>query len=101
MDELETLEQRVGEKWAAAAATRAPQWDLDDDPLDLSNWSTGDPDTAPVMQFPRERWASYPAKRTATLLMCEKLLDHADELTDQVWVLLCAAMFYGGRTRIA
>lgn len=53
------------------------------------------------MQFPRERWASYPAKRTATLLMCEKLLDNADELTDQVWVLLCAAMVYGGRTRIA
>ena len=101
MDELTALEQRVGEKWVTVASARTPQWELPDDPFDFSEWVTNDPGPIHVPQLPREQWASYPAKRTVTLLLCDKLLDKADELTDEQWLMLCLAMQYGGKTRLS
>lgn len=101
MDQLETLEQRVGQKWAAAVAARIPHLDMPDDPFDFSDWLTGDPVPEPVLEFPREQWATYPAKRTVTLLLCDKLLDKADDLTDEQWMMVGLAMQYGGKTRLS
>ncbi|WP_142245552.1 hypothetical protein [Mycobacterium sp. IS-836] len=104
MDELDELELRVGEKWAAAAAARIPQ------DFDLSHWSevfdlTDLPPATPLPpdwpQFPREQWLRYPVKRQLTLVLCENLLDRNDELTDEQWMLLCLMMQYGGKVRIA
>jgi hypothetical protein len=100
-DALVELERHVGEKWIAAASARTPQWPLPDDPLDISTWQT---DTTPLPddwpQFPREQWASYPAKRTVTLLLCDRMLDF-DELTDEQWTHVCFLMQYGGKTRLS
>lgn len=101
-DDLDELEQRVGEKWAAAGAARIG-------PIELGEWGAlfdmydGDvqPLSPDVPQFPREQWASYPAKRTFVLLACEAMLDRAGPLTDEQWTTLCMAMQYGGKTRIA
>lgn len=101
MDALDELEHRVGEKWATVAATRTPQWELPDNPFDFSEWMTIDPGLIRVPQFPRERWASYPAKRTLALMVCDTLLDRVDELTDEQWMMVCLAMQYGGKTRIS
>src|SRR5437899_1673714 len=101
---LEELERRVCEKWATAAAARLPL-----DVFDPSGWLDGIDTTAwnaeplppGTMQFPREQWASYPAKRTAALIYAERLLDFADELTDEQWITLNLVMLYGGKTRLA
>lgn len=98
--DLAELERRVGEKWVAAVAVRLPEFEL----LDLGGWADSASLSFPVTvgpQFPRETWASYPAKRTVTLLLCEKLLDNAAELTDEQWITLCLAMQYGGKTRLS
>lgn len=98
---LDELEQRVGEKWAAIAASRLPA-----EAFDLSQWAQwGDieqpPTQSPPTQFPRERWASYPARRTVTLLTCDRMLDFADALTDEQWMTVCFLMQYGGKTRLS
>lgn len=103
MSALAGLEQRVVEKWVTAAANRGPMWPAAD-AIDFSSWLT-DTDTAPlpadVPQFPREQWLVYPARRTLALMMCERTLDSAQELSDDEWSLLCLTMWYGGKTRIA
>jgi hypothetical protein len=113
-ESLEELELRVGEKWATAAATREPQWETVE--VDLSAWlgeipipdnawemSTVGQPLPPLLpdtpQFPREQWASYPAKRTVALLIADRLLDF-DELTDEQWMTLCFLMQHGGKTRL-
>lgn len=97
--ELEELERRVGAKWASVAAARMPQWAVPDDPFDIGAWQTdampADPD---VPQFPREQWASYPAKRTTTLLLCDRMLDL--DMTDEQWAQVCFLLQYGGKTRL-
>lgn len=102
-DDLDELEQRVGEKWAAAAADRFdPEWQID-----LSQWelplTEGDVVPLPpgTLQFPREQWARYPTARRVALLACETLLDRDGELTDAHWMYLCLVMQYGGKNRIA
>lgn len=101
MSALTELERRVGEKWAAAAAARAPQWPQ---ALDMNEWF-GAIDAAPLPpgapQFPRAQWATYPANRAVVLTACDRLLDSADELTDEQWMAVCMLMQYGGKTRIA
>ena len=100
---LEDLERRVLARWAAAAAERTP------DSFDVSKWSgvydhaSWLPDDAglpPPMQFPREQWVSYPAKRRVSLMLCDRMLDF-DVLTDEQWMLLCMTVQYGGKERIA
>jgi hypothetical protein len=103
---LESLERRVGQKWAAAAAARIdqridPQWNLD-----VGSWGSAAGEGLPPLppgtpQFPREQWASYPTARRVALQMCEHLLDNVAELTDNQWMLICVTMQYGGKTRIA
>jgi hypothetical protein len=116
-EDLDVLEQRVGEKWAAAAAARMPKWESAE--FDVSEWvdvakiplpvnafemsTVGQPLPPPLPdtpQFPREQWVSYPAKRTAALMVADRLLDF-DELTDEQWIQLCLLMQYGGKTRVA
>lgn len=103
MTDMSELELRVGEKWTAVAAAR-----LDPDTFDIGEWAVhhardGDvrPLSAGVLQFPCEQWASCPAKRTLALLACEAMLDRADTLTDEQWTMLCVAVQYGGKMRIA
>lgn len=97
-DQLDELEHRVAEKWAAVAGSRIdPRWQFD-----VTTWGLHPPPPLPpgTLQFPREQWARYPAKRAAVLLACERILDHG-ELTDEQWLTVCLAMQYGGKTLIA
>jgi hypothetical protein len=104
-EDLEELERRVAEKWAAAAAARigvySPGFSFD-----VAGWFDSLADSGEVSmpddwpQFPREQWVSYPNKRTAALLLADRLLDF-DELDDEQWSTLCLLMHYGGKTRIA
>ncbi|MFN3005123.1 hypothetical protein [Mycolicibacterium wolinskyi] len=99
MNDLQEIERRVTEKWCAAATARFP---YSRDGFDVAQWFRDLPPLPPgTPQFPREQWVSYPAARTATLLVCERLLDSADKLTDEQWATLCLAMQYGGKTRVA
>lgn len=78
-----------------------PQWEMPDDPFDMSAWlNNAEPLSPAVPQFPREQWASYPTRRTVTLLTCDRLLDKADELTDEQWMDVCLLMQFGGKTRL-
>lgn len=100
MDVLDELEQRVGEKWATAAAARLTPLPGPFDFTDWTDWATIEPDAlTTVPQFPREQWASYPARRTVTLMICDRMLDF-DELTDEQWAQVCLLMQYGGKTRL-
>lgn len=101
-DDLDVLERRVAEKWAAAAAARAPMWPMPDDPFDMSVWGEAMKTPLPpgTPQFPREQWASYPMKRRLALMAADRMLDF-DELTDEQWMQVCLVMWYGGKTRIA
>ena len=96
---LDELEARVTVKWAAAAADRMQGFT---DIFDPTAWTTVvDMGAAePVMQFPREQWVSYPAKRTAALILADRMLDF-DELTDEQWVQVSFIVQYAGRERIA
>lgn len=104
-DELGQLERRVTEKFAAAAAARTSLWS-ELPAFDITEWFDSLDDTGAVAvpddwpQFPREQWVSYPNKRTAALLLAERLLD-AEHLTDRQWTTLCLLMSYGGKERIA
>lgn len=102
-EQLEELERRVGEKWGAAVAARTPTWPVPDVQFDISTWADvariGVPAEAP--QFPREQFASYPAARTVALILADRLLDDAPDLTEEQWVTLNAVMLYGGKTRLA
>lgn len=100
-NDLRELEARVCGKFMAAANVRAAGWSVPDDPFDWSDWFGSTEQSGDVPQFPREQWASYPAKRTAVLMACDRLLDDADKLSDDQWLTLCLAMQYGGKTRLA
>jgi hypothetical protein len=103
---LDDLEQRVGQKFAEAAASRV-QLPTAKATFDVVSWLAGLDTSGSVAlpddwpQFPREQWVSYPNKRTAALLFAEHLLDRADELTDEQWSSLCLLMHYGGKTRVS
>ena len=98
-DELTQLEERVTRKWAQAAASRMPESSFDASAWhDLDTEWGGTALNAP--QFPREQWVSYPAKRTVSLMTCDRMLDF-EELTDEQWMTLSFLMLYGGRERIA
>lgn len=99
-DDLRELERRVGEKWAAAATARIPERELPVFDIHMSAWQNLPPLPPGTPQFPREQWASYPARRTAALLAADRMLDF-DELTDEQWMDVCLVMQYGGKTRIA
>jgi len=104
-DDLDVLERRVCEKWVAAAAARMPADAFDPsswlDGIDMSAWDEAMKTPLPpgTPQFPREQWASYPAKRTVALMIADRLLDF-EELTDEQWMQLCLLMQYGGKTRL-
>jgi hypothetical protein len=100
--DLDELEKRVTEKWVAKASERVSEWAGLDVPFDASLWlqtAPGSPLTPPTFQFPREQWISYPAKRTYTLLILDRLLDF--DLTDEQWAQACFLMHYGGKERVA
>ena len=101
MNDLEELERRVTEKWVAAAAKRAPEWELPDLwAFDFSNWLAHPPALPNNWpQFPREQWLVYPEKRRVTLLICDKALDQ--DLSDEEWIHVCLLMQYGGKERAA
>lgn len=99
VDELTALENRVGEKWIAAAAARNPEWPVPDFEFDMSSWTDVAPLPPGTMQFPRERWASYPTQRTVVLMLADRMLDL--DLTDEQWAQLCFLMQYGGKTRLS
>ncbi|AID58933.1 hypothetical protein PBI_GAIA_114 [Mycobacterium phage Gaia] len=98
---VEQLEQRVARKWAQAAYARGA---FDASSFDAGEWFDTNiqwggegPD---VPQFPREQWASYPAKRALVLTMLDRALD-SEDVSDELWMTICYAMWYGGKTRIA
>lgn len=101
--ELDELERRVGEKWAREAAALFP----DAPEFDVTTWTPPKAPASeplpqfPLRQFPREQWITYPARRTAVLTACEQVLDGHHGLALDEWQLLCLAMLYGGRVRIA
>jgi hypothetical protein len=103
MTTLDELEQRVGERFARAAAART-QIPTASASFDVASWFDGLADTGEVAlpedwpQFPREQWVSYPNKRTAVLLLADNLMNH--DLTDEQWSTLCLLMYYGGKTRL-
>ena len=95
---LAELEAKVGKRWADHAATREPDWPLPDlKPIDIRRW--GAPITADV-QFPREQWVAYPAKRTIALTLANRLMDF-DNLSDDQWMMVCHLVFYGGKVRVS
>ena len=97
MYDLDGLERRVCEKWIGVAAERMPDWAVPEIDFDRQSW-TPPPDTPePVMQFPREQWLTYPAKRTIALLLCDRLLGM--DLDDGAWTQVCYLMRYGGKVR--
>ncbi|BAD56355.1 hypothetical protein [Nocardia farcinica] len=89
---LAELEQRVTEKLHAAM----PKWDL---PADLPAVVIPDyvPNGAerPELEYPRERWITYPARRAHALVLADRLID-AGKLSEAA--LLVSR---GGRERIA
>lgn len=89
--DLAALEQRVTEKLAAAM----PKWDLPDNPsLPPVPIEAPDlPDDWP--QFPRERWAIYPARRAYALTLADKLIDMGQ--LSEAGLLIAI----GGRERIS
>lgn len=99
MSALDDMEQRVTEKFAAAAFARIdPQWKLD-----VGEWTFPDFEFEPLPpgtpQFPREQWVTYPNRRMVTLTLIDRALDL--ELTDEQWTQLTFLMGFGGRERIA
>ena len=94
MSELEALERRVGEKFVAVAAARTPNLPLFD--MEIDWWSGSPPSDVP--QFPRERWVSYPNRRTVTLTLIDRVLDL--DLDDPQWVQVCWLWQYGGKVRL-
>ncbi|CAN5143809.1 hypothetical protein BH11ACT6_BH11ACT6_34570 [soil metagenome] len=112
---LDQLEQRVTERYMAAAAERDR---LPDSPFstlefDSSEWWFSSrhllgvaPDGPlleianagpPTLQFPRQQWITYPNRRAVSLVIVDRALDQADTLTDDQWYQLTFLMFYGGR----
>lgn len=102
--DLDALEHRVRERFVAKSAERVSDWNGIYDGFDASSWLQTSPlspllPSVPVVQFPREQWVSYPARRTLVLLTVDRLLD-LDELSDEQWVKVCLLMEYGGKTRL-
>lgn len=99
MNDLEKLERRVTEKWAVAAAERAPLWPLPDIPFNLDDWAVNSVPLPPDWpQFPREQWLVYPHKRMVTLTICDVALDRY--LSEEEWIHVCLLMMYGGKERV-
>lgn len=95
IDDLAAAETRVRTKWFAAMNARGPA--LPTEPFNASDWMTGEPPPS-TLQFPREQWANYPACRRVVLALCDRMLDFADQLTDEQWAALDFLIQYGGRT---
>lgn len=100
-ESLDELESRVTAKWAAAAADRIQGFS---DIFDPSAWNTvvdmGADAPSPTMQFPREQWVSYPAKRTVALILADRMLD-LDSITDEQWMQVSFIVQYAGKERVA
>lgn len=99
-EHLSDLERRVCEKWIRVAAERASAWGLPEMDLDMSAWAevAQTPLPSGTMQFPREQWVSYPAKRTYILLLADRMLDL--DMDEERWMQVCLLMQYGGKTRL-
>ena len=103
-DQLSSLERRVTTRYLDALNARLPA-----DPFDTSAWLTtsarrdhlGTYEHTP--EFPRERWAVQPVRRTLALLLCDRLLDLADthQLTDEGWTQLGFLWLHGGKVRLS
>lgn len=98
---LSELEARVAAKWGAAALTRTPPVEVLSELFDIHTWLAGQEPVYPPAQFPRQVWANHPSTRRVALMVCDRLLDNAEELTDEQWATLCVAMQYAGRERIS
>jgi hypothetical protein len=96
---LDELERTVGEKWAAACAARMPKWEVESLSVDWSAWF-GTALLPLDQQVPPEQYVTTP-RRTTWLVLVDHLLDDAEKLTEEQWLLVSMAMQYGGRTRIA
>lgn len=94
-DDLAAAETRLRTKWFAAMEARGAA--LPTEPYNASDWKIGEPPPA-TLQFPRQQWANYPAGRRVVLALCDRMLDFADQLTDQQWAALNFLIQYGGRT---
>ena len=91
-----TNEKRVLARWMTAAEARGST--IPSDPFDATDWTTGEPQPATSLQFPRQQWATYPARRKVVLALCDRMLDFADRLTDEQWATLSFLVLYGGKT---
>lgn len=101
MTDLAELETCVTKKWLEAAGNRLAQWMLPENAFDPTEWSEALDEALPpeTMQFPRETWASYPAKRAVVLTVADRMLDF--ELNDEQWAEVCFLMQYGGKTQLS
>lgn len=104
--DLDELERRVAEKYDAAWQKHAELWPLPDGPFDITEWTTkaidqsnrlGAINPPPQHQFPRERWATQPARRTVALIICESWIDRGWDITDPTFLMVYV---YGGRIRL-
>lgn len=93
--DLRTAETRVFGKWLTAAEHRYGATPIG---LDLATWLQSDPLPRQALQFPKQEWATNPARRTVILAICEEMLDRIDELTEAQWMTLSFLIQYGGRT---
>lgn len=96
MSDLADAETRLLTKWVAAMEARGTASATD--PVNDSSWIAGEGAAPSTLQFPRQRWASYPAHRRVVLALCDRMLDFADQLTDEQWATLNFLILYGGRT---
>lgn len=101
-DQLADLEQRVTARWTEAFTARfgADPFDADNGWRDDGRLGIGAIGPA-TPQFPREQWAIQPARRTVVLMLCDRLIDIADQLDDGQWHQLGFLMQYGGKVRLS
>lgn len=96
---LSAAETRVFGKWLTAAEHRYGASPIGLGlGLDLATWLQSDPLPRQALQFPKQEWATNPARRTVILAICEEMLDRIDELTEAQWMTLSFLIQYGGRT---
>jgi len=99
MSDLDELERRVTEKFAAKCAELVPADPFDPSPFDPACWSSSVDFGQPAVQFPREQWVTYPHRRMLALMTADRVLDF--ELTEEQWMQAGMLVAFGGRERIA
>lgn len=106
-DDLEALEHRVVAKFLAAERDRYPDSTMAFDPtqwdtlVDPAKWGQPRPGRSqyPSLQFPREKWVTYPTRRMMALLIVDRALDI--DLAEEDWHRVSWLLAFGGRQQIA